>query len=104
MTAGRPRYNRSGTLIEGIHVWGELKPSLTADDVFERASKIVRWSVAQEIVTAWIITTPAAALIADQTSEYRVGDPGHGRQHRSGCNRGPTDRKLTGKNRHPKLF
>lgn len=47
LTAGRPRYNESGTLLEGIQVWGELKPSLTADDVFARASEIVRWSVAQ---------------------------------------------------------
>jgi cytosine/creatinine deaminase len=47
LTAGRPRYNESGTLIEGIHVWGELKESLTADDVYERAREIVRWSAAQ---------------------------------------------------------
>jgi cytosine/creatinine deaminase len=47
LTAGRPRHNESGTLIEGIHVWGELKESLTADDVFARAREIVRWSVAQ---------------------------------------------------------
>jgi cytosine/creatinine deaminase len=47
LTAGRPRYNGSGTLIEGIHVWGELKESLTADDVFARAREIVRWSAAQ---------------------------------------------------------
>src|SRR5437870_5897235 len=47
LTVGRPRFNESGTLIEGIHVWGELKPSLTEQDVFERASEIVRWSVAQ---------------------------------------------------------
>jgi cytosine/creatinine deaminase len=47
LTAGRPRYNESGTLIEGIHVWGELKESLTPEDVFARAREIVRWSVAQ---------------------------------------------------------
>src|SRR4051794_35324440 len=47
LTAGTPRWNESGTLIEGIHVWGELKPSLTEQDVFERAREIVRWSVAQ---------------------------------------------------------
>src|SRR3954451_221072 len=47
LTAGKPRWNESGTLIEGIHVWGELKPSLTEDDVFDRAYEIVRWSVAQ---------------------------------------------------------
>jgi len=47
LTAGKPRWNESGTLIEGIHVWGELKPSLTEQDVFDRAQEIVRWSVAQ---------------------------------------------------------
>ena len=47
LTAGKPRWNESGALIEGIHVWGELKPSLTEQDVFERAREIVRWSVAQ---------------------------------------------------------
>src|SRR6059036_1513703 len=47
LTVGRPRFNESGTLIEGIHVWGQLKPSLTEDDVVARASEIVRWSAAQ---------------------------------------------------------
>ena len=46
LTAGRPRWNESGTLLEGIEVWGELKPSLTEDDVAGRAREIVRWSVA----------------------------------------------------------
>ncbi len=52
LTAGRPRFNESGTLIEGIHVWDELKPTLTEQDVFDRASEIVRWSAAQG--TLWI--------------------------------------------------
>ena len=47
LTAGSPRFNESGTLLEGIQIWGELKPSLTEADVFERASEIVRWSAAQ---------------------------------------------------------
>jgi len=47
LTAGRPRWNESGTLLEGIEVWGELKPSLTEQDVVDRATEIVRWSVAQ---------------------------------------------------------
>ena len=46
LTAGRPRYNQSGTLIEGIHVWGELKPGLTAEDVLSRAREVVKWAVA----------------------------------------------------------
>jgi cytosine deaminase len=52
LTAGRPRFNQSGTLIEGIEVWGELKPTLSEQDVFDRASQIVRWSAAQG--TLWI--------------------------------------------------
>jgi cytosine/creatinine deaminase len=52
LTAGRPRFNESGTLIEGIEVWGELKPTLSEQDVFDRASEIVRWSAAQG--TLWI--------------------------------------------------
>jgi cytosine/creatinine deaminase len=52
LSAGRPRFNESGTLIEGIQVWGELKPTLTEQDVFSRASEIVRWSAAQG--TLWI--------------------------------------------------
>ena len=52
LTVGRPRFNQSGTLIEGIEVWGELKPSLTEQEVFERASEVVRWSAAQG--TLWI--------------------------------------------------
>jgi cytosine deaminase len=52
LTAGRPRFNESGTLIEGIEVWGELKPTLIEQDVFDRASEIVRWSAAQG--TLWI--------------------------------------------------
>ena len=46
LTAGRPRYNQSGTLIEGIQVWGELKRSLTTEDVLARARQIVKWAVA----------------------------------------------------------
>lgn len=44
--AGRPRFNASGTLLEGIQVWGELKGSLTVEDVMERARRVVMWAVA----------------------------------------------------------
>jgi cytosine deaminase len=45
LTAGRPRFNTSGTLIEGISIWGELKGELTVDDVLGRARQIVKWAV-----------------------------------------------------------
>jgi len=47
LTVGEPRYNESGTLIEGILTWAERKPSLTHADVKDRAREAIRWEVAQ---------------------------------------------------------
>ncbi|MBI2777727.1 MAG: cytosine deaminase [Chloroflexi bacterium] len=47
LTVGEPRYNESGTLIEGIFTWAERKPSLTHADVKARALEAIRWEVAQ---------------------------------------------------------
>ena len=47
LTVGEPRYNESGTLIEGIQTWAERKPSLTHEDVKLRALEAIRWEVAQ---------------------------------------------------------
>jgi cytosine deaminase len=47
LTVGQPRYNTSGTLLEGIQIWSERKPSLTHDDVKQRATEAIRWEVAQ---------------------------------------------------------
>jgi len=37
LTYGRPRVNQSGTLLEGIKLWGELKPDLTVENIKARA-------------------------------------------------------------------
>jgi cytosine deaminase len=37
LSHGMPRVNESGTLLEGIALWGELKPLLKADDLVRRA-------------------------------------------------------------------
>ena len=42
-----PRVNKSGTLLEGIKLWGELKPNLTADAIKERALKFCKWAIAR---------------------------------------------------------
>jgi cytosine deaminase len=47
LTVGEPRYNESGTLIEGIQTWAERKPFLTHEDVKRRALEAIRWEVAQ---------------------------------------------------------
>jgi cytosine/creatinine deaminase len=50
LSYGRPRVNESGTLLEGIAVWGELKPSLKADEIIERALTYCDWAVAKGLL------------------------------------------------------
>ena len=50
LSYGMPRVNQSGTLLEGIAVWGELKPSLTHDAVVERALAYCDWAVARGLL------------------------------------------------------
>jgi cytosine/creatinine deaminase len=47
LTVGQPRYNTSGTLLEGIQIWSERKPGLSREDVRKRALEEIRWEVAQ---------------------------------------------------------
>ena len=47
LSYGLPRVNKSGTLLEGIKLWGELKPTLTADAIKERALKFCKWAIAR---------------------------------------------------------
>ncbi len=50
LTHGQPRVNQSGTLLEGIALWGELKPSLTHEAVVERALRYCDLAVAQGVL------------------------------------------------------
>lgn len=47
LTVGQPRYNTTGTLLEGIQIWSERKPSLSREDVRKRVLEEIRWEVAQ---------------------------------------------------------
>ncbi len=47
LSLGQPRLNQSGTLLEGIALWGELKPSLTVEAIKERALALCHWSIAR---------------------------------------------------------
>jgi len=49
LSLGLPRLNRSGTLLEGIALWGELKPQLTHEAVIARALAYCDMAVAQGI-------------------------------------------------------
>ena len=50
LSLGIPRLNRSGTLLEGIALWGELKPRLTHEAVAERALRYCDLAVAQGLL------------------------------------------------------
>src|SRR5688572_29427563 len=50
LSYGLPRVNESGTLLEGIAVWGELKPQLKAEDLIERALTYCDWAVAKGLL------------------------------------------------------
>ena len=47
LSYGQPRVNRSGTLLEGIQLWGELKPQLTVESIKARARKLCQWAIAR---------------------------------------------------------
>jgi cytosine/creatinine deaminase len=50
LSLGIPRLNQSGTLLEGIALWNELKPLLTAEAVIERALRYCDLAVAQGLL------------------------------------------------------
>lgn len=49
LSLGRPRLNESGTLLEGIRIWGELRATLREEEVLERALAYCDLAVAQGI-------------------------------------------------------
>ena len=50
LSYGLPRVNASGTLLEGIALWGELKPLLTQEALVERALTYCDWAVARGLL------------------------------------------------------
>src|SRR3954462_15092517 len=50
LSYGIPRINASGTLLEGIGLWGELKPLLTHEAVKERALAYCDWAVSMGLL------------------------------------------------------
>jgi cytosine deaminase len=50
LSYGLPRVNASGTLLEGIALWGELKPQLAQEALVERALQYCDWAVARGLL------------------------------------------------------
>ena len=50
LSYGLPRVNQSGTLLEGIALWGELKPLLTQEALVNRAMQYCDWATAKGLL------------------------------------------------------
>jgi cytosine/creatinine deaminase len=50
LSLGLPRMNVSGTLLEGIALWGELRPTLTVEALVERALRYCDLAVSQGLL------------------------------------------------------
>ena len=73
LSYGLPRVNQSGTLLEGIALWGELKPLLTADALIERALAYCDWAVAKGLlaVRSHVDTSDPSLLAVDALLEVK---------------------------------
>ena len=73
LSMGMPRLNQSGTLLEGIRVWGELKPDLTPEGLKERALKLITWSIAKGnlAIRTHVDTTDPALMAVDVLLDVR---------------------------------
>jgi cytosine/creatinine deaminase len=73
LTAGQPRWNKSGTLWEGIACWSERKPMLTREDVIDRATQTLQWYAANGTlhVRSHVDVTDPSLVALDALIEVR---------------------------------
>jgi cytosine deaminase len=73
LTAGQPRFNASGTLFEGIQLWGERKGSLTKKDVQVRALEALKLMASQGVlyVRTHVDVTEPRLIALDALLELR---------------------------------
>ena len=73
LSYGLPRVNESGTLLEGIALWGELKPLLTAEALIERALAYCDWAVAKGLlaIRSHVDTSDPRLLAVDALLEVK---------------------------------
>ena len=73
LSLGLPRLNESGTLLEGIQLWGELKPHLTLEALKQRAHALVKWSIANGTlaIRSHVDTSDASLLAVEALLEVK---------------------------------
>lgn len=79
LSYGTPRINASGTLLEGINLWGELRDIATVDEMIERALSYCDWAASLGLlaIRSHVDTTPdhlntvtAMLDVRDQVKDY----------------------------------
>ena len=79
LSYGLPRVNQSGTLLEGIALWGELKPLLTTEALMARALAYCDWAVAKgmlairthvDVCDARLLAVDALLQVKRQVAPY----------------------------------
>src|SRR6478735_713200 len=79
LSLGLPRMNISGTLLEGISLWGELRPSLTQEALVERALRYCDLAVSQGLLAIRshvdtsdprLITVEAMVAVREKVKPY----------------------------------
>lgn len=73
LSLGLPRMNMSGTLLEGIQLWGELRPTLTREAVVERAMRYCDLAVSQGLlaIRSHVDTSDPRLVTAEALLEVR---------------------------------
>jgi len=79
LSLGLPRMNLSGTLLEGIGLWGELRPTLSRDALIERALRYCDLAATQGLLfirshvdtsDARLVTVEAMLEVRDRVAPY----------------------------------
>lgn len=79
LSYGLPRVNESGTLLEGIALWGELKPLLTQEALVDRALAYCDWAVANgllairshvDVCDSRLLATEALVHVRERVKPY----------------------------------
>jgi cytosine/creatinine deaminase len=79
LSYGLPRINASGTLLEGIALWAELKPLLVQEAVIERALAYCDWAVSMgllairshvDVCDDWLLAVDALLEVKRRVAPY----------------------------------
>ncbi|MEW7008741.1 amidohydrolase family protein [Lentilitoribacter sp. EG35] len=73
LSLGKPRMNVSGTLLEGITLWGELRPIVTKEELVDRALRYCDLAVSQGLlfIRSHVDTSDPRLVTAEAMLEVR---------------------------------